>query len=135
MEKVIILNRFIMEGCTLYEVIPEGFISFGGKKNIFCFDYVSLTEQWNISRETLDTVASYDIVFKQAMYVNYSETEAGQVKTLMLDAEFVPALLTKLKDSTYKPGTDIARERALIAELIKNAKEYTANGKSKSNAR
>ena len=131
MEKVTVLGSYILEGYTLVKVKPSGFIDYGANKDMFCFDYNSLAEQWGISLDVLDKVASYDISFKYSMFVSITETEEGRVKTHLIDANAVPNLLRKLKDSTYRPNTDINREYAVIATLIDNARRYK-NDKSKS---
>lgn len=122
MEKVTVLDSYVMEGYTIYKVKPLGFIDYGANKDMYCFDYATLAAQWGISMEVLDKVASFDISFKYSMYVTYTEAEEGLVRTNMIDANAVPSLLIKLKDSTYRPNTDINREHAVIAMLLDNAR-------------
>ncbi|WP_337098664.1 hypothetical protein [Paenibacillus sp. YIM B09110] len=124
MEKVKVLSSYIMEGYTLFKVKPLGLIEYGIKKDIYCFDYASLADQWGISMEVLDKVASYDITFSDSMYVSFNETESGLVRTYMMNANATPNLLRKLKDSTFKPNRDIIREFAVIAMLVDKARGY-----------
>ncbi|WP_135553344.1 hypothetical protein [Paenibacillus cymbidii] len=118
MNKVDIINGYSYQGYTIYKVKPAGYINFGRRADFFAFDYENLADNWCISKQLLDTLASYDLKFGQGMHEHIKETKSGPERITLISTDVVPDLLLKLRDSGKAEVLDIAGELQVINKMI-----------------
>jgi hypothetical protein len=123
MEKVKILASYKHAAYVIYKAEPEGVINYGGYQSFLGFDFACLSEQWNISIDILELIASYDLQFKDSMYINTRETETGKEKTIVIHADVVPALVRKIHETGQVPNLDPNKEINVVNRLIRMVRE------------
>jgi hypothetical protein len=123
MERIKILKGYTDDGYLIYTAKSAEIINYDRNNILFVYDYASLAEKWKISKETLDLLVSYDLNFRQSMYVQIKESIAGRAKSYYIDNEVIVSVLKKLKESGQSPRLNYAKELFILNRLTKEIKE------------
>ncbi|KRE70867.1 hypothetical protein [Paenibacillus sp. Soil750] len=123
MEKVKIKKIYKHESFVLFAVSPSNFIEWGtSSQSTLCFALDSLAMQWNISKELLDTISSYDMNFKDSLSYSSEEDSKGTTRIFMINVDAISALLRKLYATGQCSELDTVGENKKVNELINKVK-------------
>lgn len=113
-----IVKGYLYGDYILFETTPKGFIEYGSSQKELYFDYDRLTIQWQCSKDLLDMLTDFNIELKQAKCVSYDTLDSlGVSKLVLINAEVVPTLIKKLKETGQCPELDAVKEIELVNKM------------------